>query len=187
MTLTDVQHIQFAQRLDTDMAIRSDEHASSRMDDDGAPTLRTEQSRVYATHARTTTSPRPPIAVTARPVPAGRQFLHLRAYPCAECGGPVIAASFGLRENDITNESDAGTILGVCISCDHRQDATEQRIHHFFPVEWPLSFRAPMPRVTMPTTGHDASDQRAEGKAAAPGMGGLAASEAIPSREKSTT
>jgi hypothetical protein len=38
-----------------------------------------------------------------------RQYLHLSAYSCDKCTGPVIAASLAVRENEISKETDNKT------------------------------------------------------------------------------
>src|SRR5712671_7797142 len=35
-----------------------------------------------------------------------KQYLHLSAYSCDKCSGPVIAGSLGVRENEISKETD---------------------------------------------------------------------------------
>ena len=35
-----------------------------------------------------------------------KQYLHLSAYPCDACAGPVIAGSTAVRENEISKETD---------------------------------------------------------------------------------
>src|SRR5258707_7437729 len=35
-----------------------------------------------------------------------KQYLHLSAYSCDECAGPVIAGSLGVRENEISKETE---------------------------------------------------------------------------------
>lgn len=67
-----------------------------------------------------------------------RQYLHLSAYPCDTCAGPVIAGSLGVRENEISKETDIRPVGAICLSCGHRQcSATEPaRARHLMPMEW---------------------------------------------------
>jgi hypothetical protein len=67
-----------------------------------------------------------------------RQYLHLSAYPCDKCTGPVIAGSLALRENEISKETEIRQVGAICLSCGHRQDkATDPALaRHFPPVEW---------------------------------------------------
>jgi hypothetical protein len=67
-----------------------------------------------------------------------KQYLHLSAYSCDKCAGPVIAGSLGVRENEISKETETRQVGAVCLSCGHRQDkATEPaRARHFSPLEW---------------------------------------------------
>jgi hypothetical protein len=70
-----------------------------------------------------------------------KQYLHLSAYPCDSCGGPVVAASTGVRENEISKETDIQTVgTPLCLSCGHRQaTATEPaRVRYLSPMEWDL-------------------------------------------------
>jgi len=55
-----------------------------------------------------------------------KQYLHLSAYPCDLCAGPVIAGFFSVRENEISKATEI-TQAG----------ATEPaRARHLSPVEW---------------------------------------------------
>jgi hypothetical protein len=67
-----------------------------------------------------------------------KQYLHLSAYSCDKCAGPVIAGSLGVRENEISKETDIRQVGAMCLSCGHRQDeATEPaRARHLSPLEW---------------------------------------------------
>jgi DNA-directed RNA polymerase subunit RPC12/RpoP len=67
-----------------------------------------------------------------------KQYLHLSAYRCDICGGPVVAGWLGVRENAISRETDIRQLGATCISCGHRQDhATEpDRVRHVMPMEW---------------------------------------------------
>jgi hypothetical protein len=67
-----------------------------------------------------------------------KQYLHLSAYTCDVCAGPVIAGSLGVRENEISKETEISAVGAICISCGHRQNqATEPgRARYFFPIEW---------------------------------------------------
>ena len=67
-----------------------------------------------------------------------KQYLHLSAYSCDKCAGPVIAGSLGVRENEISKETEIRQVGAMCLSCGHKQDeATEPaRAHHLSPLEW---------------------------------------------------
>src|SRR5258705_12022721 len=67
-----------------------------------------------------------------------RQFLHLCAYSCDKCRGPVVSASLGVRENEISKESQIRQIGAICLECGHRQSqATERlRARYLPPIEW---------------------------------------------------
>ena len=67
-----------------------------------------------------------------------KEYLHLSAYPCDACNGPVIAGSLGVRENEISKETDVRQVRAICLSCGHRQrTATEPAsARHLMPMEW---------------------------------------------------
>lgn len=67
-----------------------------------------------------------------------RQYLHLSAYSCEKCTGPVIAGSLAVRENEISKETDVRQVGALCLSCGHRPSdaAGTEGVRHFSPVEW---------------------------------------------------
>jgi hypothetical protein len=67
-----------------------------------------------------------------------KQYLHLSAYACDLCTGPVIAGSLAVRENEISKETEIRQVGAICLSCGHRQSkATEPaRARHLSPMEW---------------------------------------------------
>lgn len=67
-----------------------------------------------------------------------RHYLHVRAYSCDQCGGPVISASTGVRENEISKETDIREVGAICLSCGHRQSKATSPggTHDFPPVQW---------------------------------------------------
>jgi hypothetical protein len=69
-----------------------------------------------------------------------KQYLHLSAYACDTCAGPVIAGSTTVRENEISKETEIRQVGAICLSCGHRQDkATEPaRPRHLLPIAWDL-------------------------------------------------
>jgi hypothetical protein len=50
-----------------------------------------------------------------------KQYLHLSAYPCDGCGGPVVAGSLAVRENEISKATEIKEVGVICLSCGHRQ------------------------------------------------------------------
>jgi hypothetical protein len=63
-----------------------------------------------------------------------KQYLHLSAYSCDKCAGPVIAGSVAVRENEISKETDIRDVGAICLSCGHRQNkATEPGLTRYFP------------------------------------------------------
>jgi hypothetical protein len=67
-----------------------------------------------------------------------KTYLHLSAYPCYKCANPVIAASLGVRQNEISKETEIRQVGARCLSCGHSQDkATEPaRTRYLSPLEW---------------------------------------------------
>lgn len=67
-----------------------------------------------------------------------KQYLHLSAYICDECKGPVVSGLLAVREDEISRETDIRPIGAICLSCGHRQPTmTEPGItHQFPPISW---------------------------------------------------
>lgn len=67
-----------------------------------------------------------------------KQYLHLAAYPCDRCAGPVVAGSLAVRENEISKETEITQVGAICLSCGFAQSQTNEsaRVRHFPPVEW---------------------------------------------------
>lgn len=67
-----------------------------------------------------------------------KQYLHLSAYACIECKGPVVSGTLGVRENEISRETDIRHIGAVCLSCGHRQSKRSEAgvLRQFPPAEW---------------------------------------------------
>jgi hypothetical protein len=67
-----------------------------------------------------------------------KQYLHLSAYTCDLCAGPVVAGSVAVRENEISKEINIRQMGAICLTCGHRQSPgiDPEGIRHFFPIEW---------------------------------------------------
>jgi len=67
-----------------------------------------------------------------------KQYLHLSAYSCDNCSGPVVAGSVAVRENEISRETDIKQVGAICLSCGHRQSKMTKlgMPRQFPPVEW---------------------------------------------------
>lgn len=67
-----------------------------------------------------------------------KQYLHLSAYSCDMCAGPVVAGSTAVRENEISKETDIRQVGAICLTCGHRQSkATEPGLTRSFPpTQW---------------------------------------------------
>lgn len=68
------------------------------------------------------------------------QYLHLAAFPCEKCKGPVILGWIGTREDDIAKETEIKEAGAVCLSCGARPEPATRidplEVRHFRPVEW---------------------------------------------------
>jgi hypothetical protein len=71
-------------------------------------------------------------------LPMKKQYLHLSAYSCDKCHGPVVSALLAVRENVISKETDIRQVGASCLSCGHRQPSVNKMavVRHFSPVEW---------------------------------------------------
>ena len=79
-----------------------------------------------------------------------KQYLHLSAYPCDACTGPVITGSLGVRENEISKEVDIRQVGAICLACGKRPGiATEPASAHYsMPMEWEPADTAQSSRMT---------------------------------------
>jgi hypothetical protein len=70
-------------------------------------------------------------------------YLHISAFPCENCNGPVIAGSLGTRHDVITQETDITPIGAVCLACGLRPQIVLEpsKDHRFRPVEWNLAIK----------------------------------------------
>jgi hypothetical protein len=73
------------------------------------------------------------------------QYLHLIAFPCEKCQGPVIAGSLGMRRDRISKETDIKEIGAACIACGFRPIIlAEPSVNHCFrPIEWKWRIKDP--------------------------------------------
>jgi hypothetical protein len=67
-----------------------------------------------------------------------KQYLHLSAYDCDLCAGPVITGSVAVRENEISRETGIRQVGAICLSCGHRPNSASEpaRVRHLLPIEW---------------------------------------------------
>ncbi len=65
-------------------------------------------------------------------------YLHLSAFPCERCNGPVVSGWFGTRHDHITKETEIRAIGAVCLACSFRPEIMVKPSvgHTFRPVEW---------------------------------------------------
>jgi hypothetical protein len=90
-----------------------------------------------------------------------KQYLHLSAYLCDTCAGPVVTGSLAIRENEISKETEIRQVGAICLSCGHRQDkATEpERPRHLLPIAWDV---VGSPGACHPTAAFEEALNRAE-------------------------
>jgi hypothetical protein len=65
-------------------------------------------------------------------------YLHLAAFICEACNGPVISGSFATRETEIQRESDIREIGSICLYCGKHFSSlpTSRPVRHMAPLEW---------------------------------------------------
>lgn len=65
-------------------------------------------------------------------------YLHLSAFTCVECSGPVISGSVATRENESQRETDIRQIGTICLSCGRKYGSlpTSRAVRHIAPFEW---------------------------------------------------
>ena len=79
-----------------------------------------------------------------------KEYLHLSLYRCANCRGPVVAASTGTRASEIARETDIRPLGAACLSCGDRQPADSDNVHRFPPVEWEIPKPVDAPQRPLP-------------------------------------
>jgi hypothetical protein len=72
-------------------------------------------------------------------------YLHLTAFPCHKCNGPVIAGWLGTRHGVITQETEIRAVGAICIACGSRPEAILAPAvdRGFRPIEWRWAIKAP--------------------------------------------
>ena len=65
-------------------------------------------------------------------------YLHLSAFVCAQCNGPVIAGFMGTRHDGISKETDIRNVGAACLACGFRPEIPlEPSVERCFrPIEW---------------------------------------------------
>jgi len=83
--------------------------------------------------------------VLVGPAETATHYLHLTAFPCQKCNGPVIAGSLGTRHDVITQETEIRAVGAICIACGHRPEAILAPAveHGFRPIEWRWAIKPP--------------------------------------------
>jgi hypothetical protein len=67
-----------------------------------------------------------------------RVYLHLYAFPCDKCNGPVVVGSLGTKKDAISKETAISVIGAVCLACGCRPETMiEPSVGKSFrPMEW---------------------------------------------------
>ena len=86
-----------------------------------------------------------------------KQYLHLIVYACEECTGPVVSGSVGVRENEISRETNIREVGAICLSCGHHQNrmTASGKIRGFPPVEWERVNRREDPQLAVISRGKE--------------------------------
>jgi hypothetical protein len=78
-------------------------------------------------------------------------YLHLSAFSCVECNGPVISGAVTTRETEIQRETDIKQVGSICLSCGRQYSSlpTSLAIRHIAPFEWTSSDLANKKRASI--------------------------------------
>ncbi len=99
-------------------------------------------SQVSSVHEGSIVSPRSSQPRTWTGLAEGSErathYLHLLAFPCDQCKGPVILGWIGTREDDIARETGIREVGAVCLSCGCRPEPLIAPVEacQFRPVQW---------------------------------------------------
>jgi hypothetical protein len=79
----------------------------------------------------------------ARATAHAQVYLHLYAFPCDNCNGPVVVGSLGTKEDDISKETAIKGIGAICLACGSRPETMIAPLagHTFRPLEWEWEIR----------------------------------------------
>ena len=67
-----------------------------------------------------------------------KYYLHLSVYSCDKCAGPVVSGSTGMRENEISKETEIRQVGALCLACHHQQSKPTKPgvAYDFPPAQW---------------------------------------------------
>ena len=82
-------------------------------------------------------------------------YLHLAAFTCDACNGPVISGSFATRETETQRESDIQNIGSICLSCGKQFTSLPTScVRQIAPLEWVSREPAPkQQKISVPEPG----------------------------------
>ena len=74
-----------------------------------------------------------------------KHYLHLSAFPCQQCNGPVIAGWMGTRDDGISQETNVRKVGAACIACGFRPETIPAPAVGlcFRPAEWKWTIKDP--------------------------------------------
>jgi hypothetical protein len=101
------------------------------------------------------------------PAETATHYLHLSAFPCEKCSGPVVAGWLGTRHDDISQETDIRKVGAACIACgDIPEVIIESSVdHQFRPVQWKWAIKLqPQPAASNTAPLREGLSQNAEFK-----------------------
>jgi len=86
-------------------------------------------------------------------------YLHIFAFRCAKCNGPVIVGSLGTRPDNISREIDVRDIGAVWLACGFKPEimADPDVEHRFRPVQWKWAIRD-CEQIANPSAGRSSSE-----------------------------
>jgi hypothetical protein len=90
-------------------------------------------------------------------------YLHLAAFACERCNGPIIVGWLGTRQDNISKETDLTRIGAACLACGFRLETIGEASvgHHFRPVEWEPAIHKIAPAADLAPAADAGEDQLA--------------------------
>lgn len=90
--------------------------------------------------------------------------LHLRAYICKKCNGPVVATTLSVRKTPISGAITTGQLAPSCLLCGDRPITVDEPGFGFAPIEWPMLSALPADQLpTVLDSARPRSNQQASG------------------------
>jgi hypothetical protein len=93
---------------------------------------------ILSTLAQTLSCGDAKISVEGKTELMSTHHLHLRAYVCKKCNGPVVATTLSVRKTPISGETTTGQLVPSCLLCGDRPVSVDEPGFGFAPIAWPL-------------------------------------------------